>query len=65
MTLFSPFKRKLAIESTLTSTSFTNLKADQSCYRSKRPQEEQNHDGDGFGSHFEDIELGEFGAISR
>ena len=46
--------------------------ADQSCDHSKRPQEEQNSDGDGFRSNFEDIEaisgtflqfLGHFGVI--
>ena len=48
------------------------INADQSCDHSKRPQEEQNSDGDGFGSHFDDIEaisgtflqfLGHFGVI--
>ena len=39
--------------------------ADLACDHSKRPQEEQNSDGDGFESHFEDIEviLGNFGVI--
>ena len=39
--------------------------ADKSCDHSKRPQEEQNSDGDGFGSHFEPVEViwGNFGVI--
>ena len=38
---------------------------DQSCDHSKRPQEEQNSDGNGFGSQFEDthVILGSFGTI--
>ena len=39
--------------------------ADYSCDHSKRPQEEQNSDGDGFGSQFEPVEvfLGNFRVI--
>ena len=41
------------------------IAANYSCDHSKRPQEDQNSDGDGSESHFEDIEviLGNFGVI--
>ena len=41
------------------------IEADQSCDHLKRPQEEQNSHGDGFGGEFEDAQVisGSFGTI--